>query len=96
MPSPDRASQSTEEGDATRYRLAEPLHMHSKDELPIVSGTQENREGIAEHLSSWLKKAVSHLDEPRINLALSDLKTISSTSGCKDATIIPSLRAISR
>ena len=50
--------------------------MPCKDELPVVSGSHENREGVAEHSSSingdiWLPghfcivrlmKAVTHLD----------------------------------
>ena len=40
------------------------------------------------------KKAVSHLDVLRVNLALSGQATTLSTSGCKDATIMSLLRAL--
>ena len=35
--------------DAAGHRLAEPSSMLSKGELPVISDTQEDREGIAEH-----------------------------------------------
>ena len=41
---------------------------------------------------SRLKKAVSHLDVLRVNLALSDLATILSTFSCMDVTITSLLR----
>ena len=46
-----------------------------------------------------LKEAVSHLDELKVNLALSDQGTTLSTSGCMGSTIIsllPTLWAINR
>ena len=43
---------------------------------------------------SWLKKAVSHLDELRVNLVLADKATTLSNFGCKDATIMSLLRAL--
>ena len=55
MPSPGYASRRTEGVDAAGHRLAELSRMPHKGELPVVSDTQENREGIAgtaEHSSS--------------------------------------------
>ena len=40
------------------------------------------------------EKAVSHLDVLKANVALTDNATTLSTSGCKDATIMSSLRAL--
>ena len=49
VPSPGRAAKSTEEVESAGHRLAELSHMFSKDDLPVVSNNQENREWIAEH-----------------------------------------------
>ena len=49
VPSPGCAFQRTEEVEMAGHQLAEPLQMPCKGELPVVSDTQENREGIAEH-----------------------------------------------
>ena len=49
MPSSGRSSQSPEEVDAARHRLADLLDTLSTGELPVVSDTKDNRERIAEH-----------------------------------------------
>ena len=48
MPSPGSASQSSEEVDAAGF--AELLNMLNKGRLPVVPGTKEKLDGIAEHL----------------------------------------------
>ena len=45
---------------------------------------------------SRLKKAVSHRDALKVNLALADQLTTLSTSDCKDLVIMSLLRAIAR
>ena len=52
VPSPGRASKITVEAKTVGHRLAELSLIAYKGELPVVSDTQENREGIAEHLFS--------------------------------------------
>ena len=52
VPSPGHVSQSTEEVEMTEHRLTEHSHMLNNGELSVISDTQENLEGIAEHLFS--------------------------------------------
>ena len=52
VPSKGRSSHSPEVVDVAEHRMAEQSDMLSKGELPVVPDTQENLEGIAEHLSS--------------------------------------------
>ena len=94
MLSPGHASQSTKGLDAAGHRLPELSYMLSKGELPVIADTQEDREVMKEHLFSingdvglpgcvcTVQAEEHNLALEWVNLALADLATTSSTSGC--------------
>ena len=80
--------------------------MLRKGELPVASDTRKGLQNIrfplmvmlgyqAASAQSRLKKAVSHLDVLRTNLALSDQATTLSTFGCI-MSLLRAQRAINR
>ena len=107
MPPPDRALKSSEEIDAAGYRLVAPsemlLNVRCRSNLtPKKIGKGLLNIGLpsmymlgcqAASEPSRLNKAVSHLDELRVNLSLANQATTSSTSGCEDTMITSLLRA---